>query len=310
MKALNFNRLRAFYLNFIWFLLFPIQQFIIFTLMRTRKIFSIALIAFGLISNSSIAQMKLSAPLWEAKTNLPVPESVLYKGDTKELYVSLIDGAGNVKDGKGGIAILNLDGTMKNANWVTGLNAPKGLAIFKNTLYVADITAVVSIDLLTGKVKNKLEIEKAVFLNDLTVDNKGTLYVSDTRTNKIYQIKNNSYELYIDNATSANGLKWIDNELFVLAGTELWKIDKKKQITVVAKGFEKVGDGLEPIGNGEFIATCWAGIIYHVKKDGSIEKLQDVQGKMNTADLGYNPTERIIYVPTFNQNSVIAYQLK
>lgn len=260
--------------------------------------------------SSSKAQIKLSTPIWEASKNLPVPESVLYKADTKELYVSLIDGLGNVKDGKGGVAILNLDGSMKNANWVTGLNAPKGLAIYKNTLYIADITAVVSVDMASGKVKNKLEIEGAIFLNDLTVDDKGILYVSDTRTNKIYKVSNNSYSLYLENVTSANGLKWIKKELFVLAGTELWKIDAKKQITTVAKGFEKVGDGLEPIGNGEFIVTCWAGIIYHFKADGTIYKLQDVQGKMNTADLGYNPKDRIIYIPTFNQNSVIAYQLR
>ncbi|MFN0257223.1 SMP-30/gluconolactonase/LRE family protein [Pedobacter ureilyticus] len=277
--------------------------------MRT-KIFLIAFTIAAAALNSGKAQIKLSAPLWEVDKNLPIPESVLYRGDTKELYVSLIDGAGNVKDGKGGVAILNLDGSMKNPEWITGLNAPKGLAIYRNTLYIADITAVVSVDIPSGKVKNKLEIEGAVFLNDVTVDDKGTLYVSDTRTNKIYQVKNGNYSLYLENVTSANGLKWIKKELFVLAGTELWKIDAKKQINLFAKGFEKVGDGLEPIGNGEFIATCWAGIIYHVKADGTIYKLQDVQGKMNTADLGYNPKDRIIYIPTFNQNSVIAYQLR
>lgn len=268
------------------------------------------MIALGLASNYSNAQITLSAPLWEAKENLPIPESVLYKSDTKELYVSLIDGAGNVKDGKGGVAILNLDGSMKNQSWVTGLNAPKGLAIYKNTLYIADLTAVVSVDLPSGKIKSKLEIDSAIFLNDITVDDKGTVYVSDTRTNKIHQIKNNKPSLYLKNVTSANGLKWIKNDLFVLAGTELWRINAKKEISVIAKGFEKAGDGLEPIGNGEFIATCWAGIIYHVKADGTIYKLQDVQGKMNTADLGYNPQKRIIYIPTFNQNSVIAYQLQ
>lgn len=272
--------------------------------------FILAALTSVLFAANANAQSINLEKIWEAKESLPVPESVLYKADTKELYVSLIDGSANVKDGKGGIAILNLDGSMKNAHWVSGLNAPKGLAIYKNTLYVTDLTAVISIDLITGKIKHKLEIENAVFLNDLTVGNKGTLYVSDTRTNKIYQIKDNRYELFSENVTSANGLKWMNKSLFVLAGTELWKIDKKKQVTVIVKGFEKVGDGLEPIGNGEFIATCWAGIIYHVKKDGSIEKLQDVQGKMNTADLGYNPTDKIIYVPTFNQNSVIAYQLK
>ncbi|MFC5682050.1 SMP-30/gluconolactonase/LRE family protein [Flavobacterium sp. MAHUQ-51] len=267
----------------------------------------IALSTFIAFSFTTKAQ-QLSKPLWETQ-HLAVPESVLYHAADKQLYVSLIDGAGNVKDGKGGIAILNLDGSVKKANWVEGLNAPKGLAVYKKTLYVADITAVVSIDIPTGKIINKLEIENAVFLNDVTVDNQGVVYVSDTRTNKIHRIKNGKSELYLENVTSANGLKWIDKNLYVLANNELWKIDEKKSIRVIAKGFEKPGDGVEQFQNGDFIVTCWAGLIYYVKANGEIKKLQDVQGQMNTADLGYNPKENVLYIPTFNHNSVIAYKL-
>lgn len=238
-----------------------------------------------------------------------MPESVLYHAADKQLYVSLIDGAGNVKDGKGGIAILNLDGSVKKANWVEGLNAPKGLAVYKKTLYVADITTVVSIDIPTGKIINKLEIENAVFLNDVTVDKKGVVYVSDTRSNKVYRIKNGKSELYLENVTNANGLKWIDKNLYVLTNNELWKIDENKNSSVVAKGFEKPGDGVEQLQNGDFIVTCWAGLIYYVKANGEINKLQDVQGQMNTADLGYNSKENVLYIPSFNHNSVIAYKL-
>lgn len=256
----------------------------------------------------TVNAQSLSAPLWVAK-NLPVPESVLYDASSNLLYVSLIDGVGNVKDGKGGIAVLNTDGTVRSEDWVTGLNAPKGLARFKDKLYVADLTAVVTIDIKTGKIVHKLEIEGAVFLNDLTVDKKGTLYVSDTRTNKVYRIKNDKYSLYLDNVSSANGLKWIKNNLYILANTELWKVDVNKKIDVIAKGFEKSGDGLEQLRNGDFLVTCWAGLVYYVKPDGRITKMQDVVGSMNTADLGYNERENIIYIPTFNSNTVIAYRL-
>lgn len=256
----------------------------------------------------TVKAQKLSQPIWESP-NLAVPESVLYSTAEKKLYVSLIDGAGNIKDGKGGIAVLNTDGSLKNANWIQGLNAPKGMAIYKKTLFVADISAVVSIDIPSGKIINKLEIEGAVFLNDVTVDDKGVVYVSDTRTNKIYRIKNGQSELYLENATSANGLKWIDKNLYVLAGTELWKVDEMKNSSVLAKGFEKAGDGLEQLKNGDFIVSCWAGLIYYVKANGEVSKLQDVQGQMNTADFGYNAKEGVLYVPTFNHNSVIAYRL-
>lgn len=267
----------------------------------------LTLSAFIILSCTTKAQ-QLSKSIWES-TNLPVPESVLYSPTDNKLYVSLIDGAGNIKDVKGGVAILNTDGSINNANWIEGLNAPKGLARFKKTLFVADITALVSIDIPSGKIINKLEIENAVFLNDVTVDDKGVVYVSDTRTNKIHRIRNGQSEVYLENVTNANGLKWINKKLYVLAGTELWKIDEKKKVSVIAKGFEKAGDGLEQLKNGDFIVSCWAGLIYYVKANGEIKKLQDVQGQMNTADLGYNPKENVLYIPTFNHNSVIAYQL-
>lgn len=268
----------------------------------------ISLFLAVMAASLTVNAQSLSAPLWVAK-NLPVPESVLYDASSNLLYVSLIDGVGNVKDGKGGIAVLNTDGTVRSEDWVTGLNAPKGLARFKDKLYVADLTAVVTIDIKTGKIVHKLEIEGAVFLNDLTVDKKGTLYVSDTRTNKVYRIKNDKYSLYLDNVSSANGLKWIKNNLYILANTELWKVDVNKKIDVIAKGFEKSGDGLEQLRNGDFLVTCWAGLVYYVKPDGRITKMQDVVGSMNTADLGYNERENIIYIPTFNSNTVIAYRL-
>ncbi|MGM8360777.1 hypothetical protein ACSV4D_02560 [Flavobacterium sp. ARAG 55.4] len=267
----------------------------------------LSLSVFVLLSFTTKAQ-QLSKNIWES-SKLPVPESVLYSSTDNKLYVSLIDGAGNVKDGKGGVAILNTDGSVSNEKWVEGLDAPKGLARYKNTLFVADITALVSIDITTGKIINKLEIENAVFLNDVTVDNKGVVYVSDTRTNKIHRIKNGQAELYLENVNGANGLKWINKNLYVLANTELLIIDKNKNRTVIAQGFEKSGDGLEQLKNGDFIVSCWAGLIYYVKANGEINKLQDVQGQMNTADLGYNPKENMLYIPTFNHNSVIAYQL-
>ena len=256
------------------------------------------------------AQIPLIEQIWESTENLPVPESVLYVPDSQELYVSLIDGDGNAKDGQGGIAVLNLDGSLKNATWITGLNAPKGMALHKGLLYIADITAVVVVDVITGNVIDEIEIEGSVFLNDVTADSYGTVYVSDTRLNKIYRVKNGKYDVYMDNVTAVNGLKHIGADLYVLTGKELWRVNAQKEVAGIAKGLEQNGDGIEPVGNGDFLVTCWPGIIYYVKADGSLTKMLDVQGKMNTADLGYHPDKKILYIPTFNNNSVIAYQLK
>lgn len=261
-------------------------------------------------ADSIFAQTTKLQKIWEAKEQLPVPESVLYVPARQELFVSLIDGSGNVKDGKGGVALLNKDGSLKNATWITGLNAPKGMALHRDILYVADITAVIGIDIVSGNVIDEIEIPDAVFLNDVTTDDNGGVYVSDTRANKIYYVKGGKASLFLENVPSVNGLKHIGSDLYALAGKELWRIDANKKVSVVAKGFAQNADGLEPIGNGDFLVTCWAGLIYYVKANGQIEELQDVQGKMNTADLGYDAKNKIVYIPTFNNNSVIAYQLK
>lgn len=261
------------------------------------------------LSATAFSQHKLTE-LWETK-NLPVPESVLYHAENNALYVSLIDGEGSVKDNKGGVAVLNLDGSVKNQNWVTGLHAPKGMADYKGLLYVADITAVAVIDMASGEVIHTIEFPGAVFLNDVTVDPNGVVYVSDTRTGTIYQMKDNKPTVFLENAPNANGLKFIKEHLYALVGPELWKIGQNKNSTVLAKDFELGGDGLEPVGNnGDFLVTCWGGLVYYVKADGSVEKLMDVRGEMNTADLGIHPATNTIYIPTFNSNSVKAFKLE
>ncbi|HLS37483.1 MAG TPA: hypothetical protein VK023_04350 [Sphingobacterium bovisgrunnientis] len=256
------------------------------------------------------AQEKKIEVIWESKEQLPTPESVLYYPKDNVLFVSLIDGSGSEKDGKGGVALLNTDGSIKNATWVTGLNAPKGLAIHKGLLYIADITDVIVVDVVTGNVIDEIPVEGSTFLNDVTVDDSGIVYISDTRENKIFQLRNGKASLYLDNVPSVNGLKAEGGKLLALAGKEFWSIDANKKVTVFTKGFDQGGDGLEPVGNGDYIVTCWVGLVYYVKANGEIQKMLDVQGKMNTADLGYNQKESILYIPTFNSNSVVAYKLK
>ncbi|MCI0921833.1 SMP-30/gluconolactonase/LRE family protein [Sphingobacterium rhinopitheci] len=272
-----------------------------------RYMFLVAIAAC--LGTSSLKAQSIER-LWEVKDNLPTPESVLFHAKNGMLYVSLIDGGASDKDGKGGIAILNTDGSTKDASWITGLNAPKGLAIFNDLLYIADISSIIVVDIVSGNIVDEISIPGSTFLNDVTVDDRGIVYVSDTRDGKIYQVQNGSSSLYLENAPNVNGLKFDKGKLLALVGTELWAIDANKQIKVIAKGFEKGGDGLEPIGNGDYLVTCWPGIVYYVNADGSIVKMKDVQGVMNTADLGYNPKTKIMYIPTFSNNSVIAYQLK
>ena len=114
---------------------------------------SLAFVCFSLVSIN--AQKVTVQKLWATDTILKVPESVLVDDKENCLWVSNIDGAANGKDGKGSISKLSKTGTPINLDWVTGLNAPKGMAKYKQELYVADLTELVVIDIKKGVIKNK-----------------------------------------------------------------------------------------------------------------------------------------------------------
>jgi hypothetical protein len=258
-------------------------------------------------TGTCFAQQHRLEKIWETDTIVAIPESVLPVGNL--LYVSQINGGPWIVDGKGGVAKIGRDGKIINLNWVAGLNAPKGLGIYKNRLYAADISEVVVIDIQKGKIEKKIAIENANGLNDITVTDNGIVYVSDSRKNNIWRIENDVPSLYLDNIKGVNGLKAIGNELIIGAGKAFIKADAKKQITKIADVPQPI-DGIEPVGNGDFIVTAWEGWVFYVKADGSFETLLETHHlKKNTADIGFDPVKRIIYVPTFNGKTVAAYRL-
>lgn len=259
---------------------------------------------------SAKAQTHSLEKIWKTDTIFAIPESVLPDMKSNILYVSLINGPSWGNDGIGGIGKLSPDGRNYDSTWITGLNAPKGLGMHENNLYAADNSEVIVIDIKKGKVIKKIAIEGASGLNDITVDDKGIVYVSDSRTAKIWRIENNTAELFLDDVKGVNGLKAIGNDLYIGAGKDFLKADANKKLTKIADLPQGI-DGVEPVGNGDFILSAWSGYIFYVTAGGQVETLLEThQEKMNTADIGYDPVKRIVYVPTFLAKKIVAYRLK
>ena len=272
-----------------------------------RLLFVIAVIG----SLQGAAQRQLQK-LWETDTTLAVPESVLPDVKNKVLYVSLIDGSPWEADGKGAIGKVDLSGKIINATWVTGLHAPKGLGMYGNKLYVADMNSVVVIDIAKGAIERTIKIDSAQGLNDITIDDKGIVYASDSRsrTGEVYRIENGNPSVYLRGFRGINGLRAVGNDLYVATSKDIFKVDANKTQTSIGI-IDQGGDGIEPVGNGDWIGSAWAGVIYYFTADGKREILLDARpDKMNTADIGYDPATKIVYVPTFARKSVVAYQLK
>ncbi len=248
---------------------------------------------------------------WETPATLKVPESVLYDGTRGVLFVTNIDGEPWGDDGKGSVGQVGLDGQVIATDWVTGLSAPKGMGLLGNRLYVADIDRVVVIDVERGAIAEKIPIAGAHGLNDVVAAPDGTVYVSDSKDKKIYALKDGKASLAIEGLKAVNGVYVRDGQLHFLDNGSLYRLGAQGAKELVSAGPEGNGDGLENVGGGEWVITYWQGLIQFAKADGTRETLLDTSAdKINSADLGFNPKERVIYVPTFFKNSIVAYELK
>lgn len=277
-----------------------------------NRLFALTL-AFSFLVSFSFSQTLTS--LWSSDTTLKVPESVLFDVKNERLYVSNIEGTGPWdKDGKGSISLLTLSGKILNPSWVKGLNAPKGMAMFKDFLLVADVDSVVIIDYAKAQILKKVYVEGATGLNDLTVDKNGNMYISDSKNKKIFYIdaaKLNVKAYLTEGLESPNGLLFVDKTLYMVDAGKFYKIDKDKKKTFIAEGFDGGSDGIEQVDDNTFLISCWYGTVWLVKLNGEKKMILDTRAdKINAADIGYDSKNKIVYVPTFWKNNVSAYQLK
>lgn len=269
-----------------------------------------ALIFILVFSASALKAQKLEK-VWESSSEvLKTPESVLYDNDQDVIFVSNINGAPDEKDGNGFISILNPDGTLKTKNWVEGLNAPKGMAIFNNKLYVADIDNLVVIDIEKEKVVENYNAPNAVFLNDVAACKNGMIFVTDTRTNKVHVLKDDNFSVWLEDGhfNSPNGLMTENGKLYVGA-RNIYEVDiKTKKVSKIIEDAEGV-DGLEKNNKGEFVFSNWPGRIWIHKNGKNIKLLDTTEQELKTADIDFALKYDWILVPTFYDNRVVAYKI-
>jgi sugar lactone lactonase YvrE len=275
---------------------------------------SLATLGALLIAAGAQAQTHKLTQVWESDATLKTPESVRFDAQRKVLYVSNIDGEPWAADGKGSIAKIGLDGKVMAAEWVTGLDCPKGLALSEDgkLLYAADAGGVVVIDIAAGKIQSKIAIPDGVQLNDI-VNDKGTLYVSDSKGKKVFVVKDGKPSVYLDETVlkGPNGLFVHKGALYVLDNDSLNRVEKDKSLKVLASGMPGGADGLESITGDDFLVSVWSGAVWYLPAGGDKQLLFDGKAvKTSTADIGWDPKTRTVYVPTFFKNTVIAFTVE
>jgi sugar lactone lactonase YvrE len=287
-------------------------------------LFLVPLLFIAVATNIAIAQESDQVQkLWETPAQLMTPESVLYAPTEGVLFVSNIDGKPDEKDGQGFISKVSpTNGTIVELNWVSGLNAPKGMAVSDDSgkLYVSDITDLVEIDITNGQITNRYTIPGSTFLNDVASDKQGNIYVSDTGSNSTYKLENNTSApriwLQTPELNSPNGL-YVDNSTnkLVIAslGGSLSLVDLDNK-TIGNLGTQVPMGSLDGIvgdtGENLYYVTDWAsGKVYAVNSDGTdYRTLIDLQ-KQGTADLEFITSERMVIIPMMQDNKLVAYRI-
>jgi sugar lactone lactonase YvrE len=260
--------------------------------------------------------------VWQA-TGLDGPESAVHDSGQGVIYVSNVNGEANAADGNGYISKLSPSGEIQEKEWVTGLNAPKGMALHDGKLYVSDIDELVVIDTASGEITDRHKAEGATFLNDVTASEDGRVFVSDMMENQVWKFEGDQFEMWLEDEAleNPNGLLAESDRLVVAAWGKpkedfstdvpghLKAVDyESKEITSIGPG-EPIGnlDGVESDGQGGYLVTDWfSGGLYHISADGKAEMLMDL--KQGSADHEFVEGENLAVIPMMMEGTVDAYK--
>jgi hypothetical protein len=252
---------------------------------------------------------------WATDTLFQVPESVCFDEDRNVIYVSNIAGDPRETDGQGFISRLSPDGTILDLKWIEDLNAPKGMGVFRNFLYVTDISSVVVVNIDDGNVVENYDIPEASFLNDISIDENGLVYVSDSDQSRIHLIRNGIVETWMagNPLNGPNGLYCEEEEIMLASfGDEQFKkINREnKQVSILASEIGR-GDGIAKDSLGNYLVSSWLGQVFYIFPDEreKIELLNTIDQQINSADIDLIEGENLLLVPTFYDNRVVAYQV-
>ena len=242
------------------------------------------------------------------------PESAAYDASGSRCFISNFSG--------GEVLQLSADGAL--TVFQSNLSRPLGMILVDTTLYVIDNpNTVAGYDISDGAVRMNITIAEAVFLNDITADSHGFLYVTDSNANSIYRIDttDQSYSRYLE--TEFDGPNGIicdnaGNRLIVCYFNDpsyIQAIDlRDKSVRTLADGLINL-DGIAMDSERNVYVSCWGpgsfadgfkqcGVIYKFNEafSASPEIIQTRQ--YGPADIYFDSMNRRLIIPYFLDNIV------
>jgi sugar lactone lactonase YvrE len=266
--------------------------------------------------------------------DLHQPEAVRYDPEQDVFFISNMVGFGSVKDANGYIVEVKAGdlsiGKVFAENGRAGviLDAPKGMTISGDTLWVCDIDVMRAINRKTGVYIGTLDLKPfgALLLNDVTMGGDGAMYITDTGilmtskgviykgADKIFRVSNGNVSVIAQGAglMRPNGITWDKqaNRLVVVTfdpfHSQMYTISPNGERRLLGKGDGKF-DGVEPLGDGRFMVASWNDS--SVRLLGNGENRRIANNVLQPADIGYDTKRNRLAIPVGPLNQMQLWQL-
>lgn len=253
--------------------------------------------------------------LWETGPVFSTSESVLYDPEREVLYVSNFDqkNMGNPNQSQS-ISKVSLTGEVLELNYINELDHPLGMTIHHDLLYITERNQVTVYDLQLEEKVQQISITGSLFLNDIAVSDQGDIYISDSRKNVIWKVKNDVADIFLEGEQILDpNTLYFENPFLYIGNSGDQQLKKvnivDKDMTTVARFPEGFIDGIRKDRNGNWMVSLWKGKIYTIK-NGQAELIfhSENTGKY-TADFEFIAEKNLLIIPSFYGNTVAAFKL-
>lgn len=270
--------------------------------------FALLLVAACQIMSDKSSAAVLS-PLWIQGQGFVSPESAIFDEKRQHIIVSNVNGY--TKNQLGFLSRLSLQGELLDQPWIRGLNGPTGMAIWRDTLFVADIDRLVAIDLQREQIRAEYPApDENPGLNDVTVSAKGEVFVTGSASQAIYRLQDNKLTTWAkdDQLKYANGIYAAKDKLWV-AGYYLRWLNYADQ-SIHNPGLDEELVDLESVESdgkdGLIITKIGPGPIYHLSSQGELTEI--IERETYSADVEFITSTKQLIVPS-DKNRVFAFTL-
>jgi hypothetical protein len=249
-------------------------------------------------------------------------------------------------DHNGFIAKVSPRGVVRDLTWIQDgvrgvtLNSPKGLALHGDSLYVADVDTLRIFDRLTGRPRRSVAIPNpfspaSLFLNDVVVDQQGTVYITDNRNSAIFIVDRHHRASLLASGPQLGG----PNGILLDRGSLSWVTFFGHQVRRMTRSGQLIVEAVLPTEDvsalnlppgalfldgyardeGDLLVSSWvSGKVWRIGRSGTelviaaefVSALDNPAQPDGPADMAVDRRRGRLLIPLFNQHQLIIMPMR